>query len=133
ANPGFSPKAAYIFTKQLEEADFLVINRVDELQIAEADELTRLLEKECPGRPILRVSARSGAGFESLLEMLDQQGIFGRRILDLDYNIYAEGEAELGWLNSSLRVTAAAPFELDKLLVGIVEVLRSELQALRAE
>jgi Ni2+-binding GTPase involved in maturation of urease and hydrogenase len=133
ANLGFSPKAAYIFTKQLEEADFLMINRIDELKVAEADELTRLLEKECPGRPILRVSAKTGAGFESLLEMLDQQGVFGRRILDLDYDIYAEGEAELGWLNSSLRVTATAPFELDKLLVGIVEMLRSELQALQAE
>src|SRR3954452_2817885 len=28
---GFSPKAAYIFTKQLEEADAIVINRIDEL------------------------------------------------------------------------------------------------------
>src|SRR6266705_2716574 len=28
---GFSPKAAYIFRKQLEEADAVVINRIDEL------------------------------------------------------------------------------------------------------
>src|ERR1043166_5034451 len=35
---GFSPKAAYIFTKQLEEADFLLINRIDEPKPAEADE-----------------------------------------------------------------------------------------------
>ncbi|HZU38948.1 MAG TPA: GTP-binding protein, partial [Gemmataceae bacterium] len=28
---GFSPKAAYIFRKQLEEADAIVINRIDEL------------------------------------------------------------------------------------------------------
>ena len=28
---GFSPQAAYIFKKQLEEADFVVINRTDEL------------------------------------------------------------------------------------------------------
>src|SRR5262245_58428028 len=31
ANSGFSPKAAYIFRKQLEEADAIVINRIDEL------------------------------------------------------------------------------------------------------
>src|SRR5438105_4322960 len=29
---GFSPKAAYIFNKQLEEADVIVINRIDELE-----------------------------------------------------------------------------------------------------
>jgi G3E family GTPase len=130
---GFSPKAAYIFTKQLEEADFLLINRIDELRPAEVDELAGLLEKECPGRPILRVSARTGAEFETLVEMLDQQGRFGRRLLDLDYDVYAEGEAELGWLNSSLRVTAGRPFELDRLLVGIVETLRADLQAAGAE
>src|SRR5438132_1140679 len=38
ANAGFSPKAAYIFTKQLQEADFLMINRMDELKLAEVDE-----------------------------------------------------------------------------------------------
>src|SRR6059058_4010656 len=34
AGSGFSPKAAYIFRKQLEEADAIVINRVDELDAA---------------------------------------------------------------------------------------------------
>src|SRR5213595_3012944 len=31
AGSGFSPKAAYIFLKQLEEADAVVVNRLDEL------------------------------------------------------------------------------------------------------
>src|SRR3954447_25439046 len=31
AGSGFSPKAAYIFRKQLEEADAVVINRIDEM------------------------------------------------------------------------------------------------------
>src|SRR5437764_11140778 len=39
---GFSPKAAYIFRKQLEEADAIVINRADELTPAEAEELSAL-------------------------------------------------------------------------------------------
>jgi Ni2+-binding GTPase involved in maturation of urease and hydrogenase len=130
---GFSPKAAYIFKKQLEEADFLILNRIDELKPAEVDELSKLLEKECPDRPILRMSARTGQGFDGLLEMLDQKGLFGRRILDLDYDIYAEGEAELGWLNSSLRVESKSAFELDKLLTGIVDRLRTVLQGADAE
>ena len=67
------------------------------------------------------MSAKTGAGFDALLEVLDQQGHFGRRILDLDYDVYAEGEAELGWLNSSLRVTAPAPFSLDDLCLNIVQ------------
>ncbi|MBI2479938.1 MAG: cobalamin biosynthesis protein P47K [Planctomycetia bacterium] len=132
-NSGFSPKAAYIFKKQLEEADFIVLNRIDQLAATEVDELQRLIEQHYPGVPTLRMSARTGAGFAGLLELLDQQGNFGRRILDIDYDIYAEGEAELGWLNSNLRVTSDVPFSLDGLLVQIVDGLRDRLLALHAE
>ena len=130
---GFSPKAAYIFKKQLEEADFVILNRIDELQPDEADELVGLIAAQRPGVPVLRMSAKSGAGFEALLEMLDQQGDFGRRILDLDYGVYAEGEAELGWLNSSLYVTSDTPFSLDALSLDIVTRLQRSLAASDAE
>jgi Ni2+-binding GTPase involved in maturation of urease and hydrogenase len=133
AGAGFSPKAAYIFRKQLEEADFIIINHIDELSAAQVRELSELIETEQPGVPLLRMSARTGAGFEALLEMLEQRGAFGRRILDLDYDTYAEGEAELGWLNSSLRVTSPSSFALDDVLLGIVERLRESLAAAGAE
>ena len=130
---GFSPKAAYIFKKQLEEADFLIINRIDQLTAEEVDELAALLEAAQPGVPLLRMSARTGEGLDGLLETLDQRGAFGRRILDLDYDTYAEGEAELGWLNSSLRVTAGESFPLDDLLLDIVGRLRASLAGAGAE
>jgi len=130
---GFSPKAQYIFKKQLEEADFLIINRADELTTEELDELAGLLALEAPGVPILRTSARTGAGFDLLLEMLDQRGDFGRRTLDIDYDIYAEGEAELGWLNMSLKATADEPFSLDDLILGIVTMLQTSLSQVGAE
>jgi len=122
-NAGFSPKAAYIFRKQLEEADFIVINRIDQLRAEEVEELQELLRKSYPDVPTLRMSARTGEGFEGLLQVLDQQGEFGRRILELDYDIYAEGEAELGWLNANLSISADEPFSLDNLLLSIVERL----------
>ena len=130
---GFSPKAAYIFRKQLEEADFIIINRIDELPREQVDELTALIRAEHPDTPVLCLSARTGDNFASLTEMLDQQGAFGRRILDIDYDIYADGEAELGWLNSTLAVTAVEPFALDALLVDIVGRLREMLAQADAE
>jgi G3E family GTPase len=124
---GFSPKAAYIFRKQLEEADAVLINRIDELSRTEVDELSGLIEEQHPGVPVLRVSAKTGDGFGALTEFLDQRGTFGRRILDLDYDIYAEGEAELGWLNSSIIVSASKPFSLDRLLLDVISRLRDAL------
>ncbi len=130
---GFSPKAAYILKKQLEEADAILVNRVDELETGEVDELIRLVDQQFGGRPILKVSARTGTGFEALEALLAQQGEFGRRVLDIDYDIYAEGEAELGWLNASIHVVAERPFSLDNLLLDIIRRLASELDQSGAE
>src|SRR5438874_11931926 len=130
---GFSPKAAYIFKKQLEEADAIPINRSDELTPAEQEELTRLVGERFPGTPVLRVSAQTGAGFDRFVELLDQKGAFGRRILDIDYDTYAEGEAELGWLNASVRLRSAAPFDLDALLTALLRELAAVCRTLGGE
>ncbi len=127
AEAGFSPKAAYIFRKQLEEADAILLNRIDELTSAEADELTTLVKEVNADVPVLRISAKTGQGLDALEELLAQDGNFGRRILDLDYDIYAAGEAELGWLNSSLKFSSPREFELDELLLEIVRSLRDRL------
>jgi hypothetical protein len=124
---GFSPKAAYIFRKQLEEADAIAINRIDEMKPEVVAELTSLIEKEFPGVPVLKVSAKTGEGFGRVPELLGQQGSFGRKILDIDYDTYAEGEAEMGWLNSSVHVTSPKPLALDGLLLEVVAKLRERL------
>ena len=124
---GFSPKAAYILQKQLEEADVILINRVDELTAGELTELHSLLEAQFPNTPRLAMSAKSGVGFDGYLEFLDQVGDFGRRILDIDYDTYAEGEAELGWLNSSVQISSPREFVLDQFLLAVIGDIKTRL------
>lgn len=133
ATSGFSPKANYIFRKQIEEADFVVINRVDELPAADVAELQSLIEREYPGRPVLRCSAKTGEGFGALLETLELRGPFGKRMMDVDYDVYAEGEAELGWLNSQVVVESESGFELDALLMDLIRRLHGRLLATSSE
>ena len=133
ARSGFSPKAAYIFEKQIEEADFVIINRIDELTPDQIARLCALLEEKFPGRPIVRMSARTGDGFSTLVEFLGQQGEFGRRVMELDYDVYGEGEAELGWLNSNIRVTGTNEFPLDTLLTDVIRRLKQSLGEVNAE
>lgn len=130
---GFSPKAAYILKKQIEEADLILVNRIDELSEEQTAELETLIEQHVPHRPVLRISAKTGSGFDALIEWLAQDGEFGRRILDIDYDTYADGEAELGWLNSSVRIEAPHEFDLDQLLLGIIKRLKADLQQESAE
>ena len=130
---GFSPQAEYIFRKQIEEADFVIVNRIDELTETELAELASLLETNFPGLPIVRMSAVSEQGFDALCEHLDQQGLFGQKVMDVDYDVYAKGEAELGWLNAQLSLTSVQPFVLDKFLLAVIEHISSALRTKSAE
>ena len=100
---------------------------------SQVTELTTLLQDQFPGRPIVRISARTGAGFDQLCEFLDQRGAFGQRVMELDYDVYAEGEAELGWLNSQVVVESPREFSLDTLLVDLIDRLRQRFEAVQAE
>ena len=130
---GFSPQAEYIFRKQIEEADFVIINRIDELSEAAVSELTTLIESQFPGTPCLKMSATSGEGFDSFCEYLDLQGVFGTKAMDVDYDVYAEGEAELGWLNAQVILTSESSFELDAFLLRLLERVNVELVQHSAE
>ncbi len=130
---GFSPKAEYILKKQLEEADVILINRIDELTPEEVDEITSLCKEQFEETPLIRMSAKTGEGFDELVEFLTQQGEFGHKILDIDYDIYADGEAELGWLNSSLTLRSDESFDLDQALLGVVQHLQSHLLSVELE
>ncbi len=130
---GFSPQAEYIFRKQIEEADFVIVNRIDELAASSVEELSQLIAAQFPGRPILRMSAKTGEGFDAFCDFLDQRGQFGQRSMEVDYDVYAAGEAELGWLNSQLTLSSATPFELDAFLLNVLRALRDRLAAIAAE
>lgn len=133
AKSGFSPQAEYIFLKQLEEADCLVLNRIDQLTDGEADELEDLLQSHCPSVPVLRASATTGQGFDVIQEVLNQQGRFGQRRVDVDYGQYAAGEAALAWLNGTFRVKASVPFNVDDLLLDCLMLLKAAFSEFEAE
>lgn len=104
-NAGLHPSAAYIFRKQLEESDIILINKKD---LVTAKELNLLIEKtkmHFPDSEVLGASMVSGEGLEEWLNKVQNCTQAGKKIVDVDYDVYAEGEAVLGWLNSTIELT----------------------------
>ena len=130
---GFSPKAEYIFRKQLEEADVLLINRIDELDAETVETIERLLAEQFPDRRVLKVSGKTGQNIDQLAAVLAGSAPTRRRMMEVDYDVYAEGEAELGWLNATVTVTSQTLFDLDQLLMGLIESLKQKFIALDVE
>jgi G3E family GTPase len=120
----FSPKVVYVYRKQLEEADFIVINKVDLLSPQRLERLRQSLQESfSPGR-VLSVSARQGKGLEEWFEQISQPRPYSQTNLEVDYDTYAEGEALLGWLNCSLRLAATAPFDGNALLREVMGAIQ---------
>lgn len=96
---GIHPSAIYIMRKQLEEADIIVISKADKLNQEIIDRLVEGAQKAFSGKPVLTVSALTGAGVEKLLQTAASINKPGAHLTQVDYDTYAEGEAVLGWLN----------------------------------
>ncbi len=130
---GFSSKVAYIYRKQLEEADAILLNKVDSIDPGRAGAILEALAAEFPGRRLLSVSAKTGEGLDAWIDLLGEQGPFGRNIVEVDYDTYAEGEAELGWVNACVVIEGKSPFSGDDLVLDLLDRLGAAFAAARVE
>jgi G3E family GTPase len=133
AGGNFSDKVRYIYRKQLEEAELIVINKRDLLSPAELEQLRIILAREFPAAEIFDVSARHGNGLDPWFTRLTTTAQGTRPSMAVDYEVYAEGEALLGWLNATLQLQADKPFDGTQFLQVLAGHLQSELEKCRAE
>ncbi len=91
---------AFLFQKQLQEADLVCMSKAD-------------LHPDAAGPAGVQpryLSAKTGLGVEPWLdEVLAGEMAAGTRTLEIDYGEYARAEAALAWLNLSLTMESAFP------------------------
>lgn len=123
----FSEKVLYIYRKQLEEADIIVISKCDLLSPERLEALHQALATQFPAARILHASPREGHQLEDWFGLLSRDEQQNRKVMDVDYAVYAEGEALLGWLNATVAITAAEPFDPNVLLADLAADVQSRL------
>ena len=102
---GLHEDAAYIYRKQLEESEVILITKTDLLTEDETKKLVKDTQTCFHNTKVMAVSTMNGTGIrEWFKEVANRQGA-GTKILDIDYDKYAHGEAVLGWLNGTVAVT----------------------------
>jgi Ni2+-binding GTPase involved in maturation of urease and hydrogenase len=126
-------QAAYLWARQLEEADVIGLSKVDTLTVRERLDLLDLLRWRWPATPVVPVSATTGEGLDEVLRLLEAGGPAGQRALEIDGDGCASGEAGLGWLNADLDASDPAGLDLGRLALRLVEALTAPLAAEGAE
>jgi len=124
---------AYLFRKQLEEADRILLNKTDLLSAEALAALVGELEARFPDTPVCPVSFKEGTGVGEWLDLVLTEDRAGERLLDIDYERYADAEAVLGWLNATLVLRAETPFDSRQLATQMLGDLQEELKSRDAE
>ena len=134
ATAKLSEHVAYIYRKQLEEAEIIVINKCDLVDAPRRERLRTALAAVNPRASVLECSARDGTGLEPWFARLLADTSQAAAIAEIDYDRYALGESLLGWLNAEVRIGAAnatsdAEFDGNELLLAILSQIREAIEA----
>lgn len=129
----FSDKVVYIYKKQLEEADIIVINKIDSISEENRDQLTKKLQETFPGKSVVAVSAREGQGLQEWFSILKTDSQQDGKAMEVDYEVYAEGEALLGWLNATVELKGNHSFNGNDWIKDLAINLQESLAKADAE
>jgi G3E family GTPase len=129
----FSEKVLYIYMKQLEEADLVIISKCDLLDEARLASLRAAIAARFPGKAILAVSPREGIGLELWFAKIAREEQAAGTAMEVDYTVYADGEALLGWLNFTAQLAAAEAFDGNSFLRELAGQVQHRLRAAKAE
>ncbi len=131
---GMHPDTAYIYRKQLEEADTILVGKTDLLAPPALEDLASETRRRFPDTAVRRISCLTGEGIDGWLAEMMSENASGRRIAAIDYNRYASGEAVLGWLNADVRISGPQGCLRDgrALCLSLMEGLDEEFTSRRA-
>jgi G3E family GTPase len=124
----FSDQLNYIYRKQIEEAELLVINKCELLTSLQLEKVRKSLGELAPNATIFTLSTRSGAGLEEWLHCLMSKEHIARDSAPFDSEAYNEAEALLGWLNCTISVSSVRYFDGGKLLTNLATTIQSLLK-----
>jgi G3E family GTPase len=114
----------FLFGKQLEEADFIVLTKIDTLNELRRQSLAGDIQARFPQASVLSISAREEIGLEAWLDLVQVTPPSERWLKEIDYDEYAEAEAEMGWLNAQVWTRLPEPCDGNDLSLSVTEILR---------
>jgi len=119
----------YIYKKQLEEADLLVLNKIDLLPSKDLEMLDEIIRAEYPAKSILHQNSLEERDVALWIEKF--YGFLNashRQSLEIDYEIYGAGEAKLAWLDKAIKIIDddnKAPRLAEKLIISLAQQIQS--------
>lgn len=127
--PAYSADVRYLQHQQLDEAELLLLNKTDQWRATDRAEEVRRLQQQVAPVPVLPVSAHTGEGVAAWLDRVMRGASDLERVLSIDYDRYAQAEAQLGWLNARGTLRADLPFSARNWLTHLLGMTDTALRS----
>lgn len=123
----FHGKMNYVYEKQLEEADIIVVNKADTLSDEHMEVTRELIEQENWTSKILYQNSLEPSQIKHWINTVNDFPVPAfRNSLAIDYEQYAIGEAEMAWYDSEVEIRSddgSAGETAHKLMLSIYDKL----------
>ena len=127
----FSLETNYIWEKQIEEAEILVVNKIDLLTSAGLKKLRAMAEKRYPDKQLLFQNSLDNNSLDGWIELLEkQQEGQKHRSIEIDYEKYGKGEANLAWLDEELEIITSDESAVE-VAYGFIKKLSESIEQMR--
>ncbi|QLH74641.1 MAG: hypothetical protein HPY73_03700 [Methanomassiliicoccales archaeon] len=120
----------YLRRHQIMEAEHVVLSKVDKITAEELEELKYVINEINPKAEIITYSAITGKGLDKVISVILSDRVSNKSPVDIDYDVYAQAEAELGWYNGTYRFSATEKVDsydlATRIMHGVVEKYSTE-------
>jgi G3E family GTPase len=125
----FEDSVRYLFEKQLLEADHILLSKSDSLQPPEAADLARKIQLLVGKTPVSVMSAKNGTGIREWVDHLLGERTAHSKEIDIDYDIYGQAEASLGWLNATVDLVSEKEFRPAEVAEAVIQGIQERCLA----
>lgn len=128
-NSEFHSEINYLFEKQLEEADIIVLNKIDSLSEDEIKDIKSFIKEKYNTADIVCVSAKNDVNIKGWIEKIYNLNSTKGNTLDIDYGVYGSAEARLGWLNLTSSLRSEREIDINVILDKVMNKLKQEFSS----
>jgi len=111
----------YLRKHQITEADVVVFSKADLVPRERYEEMQDLVKDLNPSASMIPYSSVTGTGLPEIMEKVKSNLTSSHRPVDVDYDIYAQAEAELGWYNGSFHFSVGERLDAYDLAMRIIK------------
>ena len=121
-----------LLSHQIAEAGQLVLSKTDAVSKEELGRARDLLSRLNANAKVLECSARTGTGMSAIADLAtSNETVVLPPPIDIDYEVYAAAEAEMGWYNGHIELASVDPagFDPEAVILSLAMELSSDIGA----